>query len=385
VDEVFAREEQQMPTGPDWFSKEFRSEFDKQRTKMGRFNLAIFGKTGVGKSTLINAIFGQEVADTGIGEPVTKGSRLHLDTVGQLGIVDTAGLEVGRDDKQILAELTRATKQMRRKPLAEQLHLAWFCVRGMDRRFEATEADFVRRLDQTGLPVIVVLTQVPTREGRYHPDALELASQIRAAELPIAWDPILTYAKPDPFAGQPAHGLQELLDASFRCAPKGVEYALAAAQTIDQKRKTWSAERDIALAAGSAAAAAAVPIPFTDAATLVPIQLGLMSRIAHLYKIGFDRAALVAIASTTATTQGGRSAFAALLKMVPGAGSVAGGAIGAAVASSFTMALGQAWLVVCQRMAAGQLLSATGEVDSTAARDAFWQEFRKRVAPVRTR
>lgn len=374
-----------MPAGPDWFSQEFRAEFDKQYTKMGRFNLAVFGKTGVGKSTLINAIFGEEVADVGLGAPVTKGSHLYLDNIGHLGLLDTQGLEVGRDDKQIIADLNKAMKQMRRRPLAEQMHLAWFCVRGMDRRFEETEADFIRQLDEAGLPVIVVLTQVPTRDGAYHPDALALAERIRAAGLPIAADPVLTFATPDTFAGQQTHGLQELLDASFRCAPTGVEYALTAAQTIDQKRKARSARRDIGVAAGSAAAAAAIPIPFSDAATLVPIQLGLMARIAHLYQIKFERAALAAAASTTLTTQGGRTTFTALVKMVPGAGSVAGGAIGAGVAASFTMALGQAWLVVCQRMLAGQLVNADGTVDSEAVHDAFLAEFRRRLAPIRTR
>src|SRR5215207_9270705 len=91
--------------GPEWFRDSFRTEFDKQSAAIGRFNLAIFGKTGVGKSTLINAIFGEEVARTGIGEPVTHGSHLYLDKVGHLGIIDTAGLEIGKDTKEILAEL----------------------------------------------------------------------------------------------------------------------------------------------------------------------------------------------------------------------------------------------------------------------------------------
>ena len=54
---------------------------------------------------------------TGIGEPVTRGSHLYLDKVGHLGIVDTQGLEVGKDNKQILAELHKAMTQMRQMPL----------------------------------------------------------------------------------------------------------------------------------------------------------------------------------------------------------------------------------------------------------------------------
>src|SRR3982750_2882295 len=94
----------------DWFAESFRNEFEKQASAMGRFNLAIFGKTGVGKSTLVNAVFGEEVARTGIGQPVTRGSHLYVDRIGHLGIVDTQGLEVGRDSKEILSELDKAMK-----------------------------------------------------------------------------------------------------------------------------------------------------------------------------------------------------------------------------------------------------------------------------------
>ena len=366
--------------GTDWFRDTFRTEFDKQSDAMGRFNLAIFGKTGVGKSTLINAIFGEEVARTGIGEPVTHGSHLYLDKVGHLGIIDTAGLEIGKDNKQILDELNRAVIAMRRQPLSEQIHVVWFCIRGMDRRFEDTEADFVRRLDDLGLPVIIVMTQVPMRDNHFHPDAVALAEQIMARRLPIAGArPFMTYAKADEFAGQRAYGLKDLLDATFRVAPEGVHGALVAAQEIDQSRKEQEARKHIATAAASAGAAAATPIPFSDAALLVPIQLAMMARIAQLYKIKFERAALMAIASTAAATQVGRAAFTNLLKMVPGAGTVVGGAIGAGVASTFTYAMGQAWTAVCQRMVRGQLGPLGGAIDNERVRQVFLDEFRKRV------
>ena len=282
-----------MAGSTEWFKDSFRAEYDKQNAALGRFNLAIFGKTGVGKSTLINAIFGEEVARTGIGEPVTRGSHLYVDKIGHLGIVDTQGLEVGKDNKEILSELNKAMGQMRKLPLSEQIHVAWYCIRGMDRRFEEAEADFIRRLDEMGLPVILVLTQVPYRDGQYHPDALMLAEQIMAKRLPLAGGrPFLTFAKADPFTGQPAYGLREVLDATFQVAPLGVHGALVTAQEIDQDRKEAEAKKYIAAAAASAAAAAATPIPFSDATLLVPIQLGMMAKIAQLYKIKFERAAL---------------------------------------------------------------------------------------------
>jgi uncharacterized protein (DUF697 family)/predicted GTPase len=368
--------------GPnDWLKDSFRTEFDKQSSALGRFNLAIFGKTGVGKSTLINAIFGEEVARTGIGEPVTKGSHIYLDRIGHLGIIDTQGVEIGRNNKEILADLNEVIKESRKLPPSEHIHVAWYCVRGMDRRFEDTEADFIRRLHELGLPVILVLTQVPrSPDGHFHPDAVMLAEQITARRLPVVGDRVfMTYAKPDEFHGQTSYGLQEVLDATFRVAPDGVHGALIAAQEIDLARKAKEAQRLIGVAVTSAGAAAATPIPFSDATLLVPIQLGMMARIAQLYKIKFDKAALMAIASTTAATQIGRATFTGLLKMVPGAGTVIGGVVGAGVASSFTFAMGEAWLKVCQQVSSGRLRGIDGALDNEQVREAFLDEFRRRV------
>ena len=58
----------------------------------------------------------------------------------------------------------------------------------------------------------------------------------------------------------------------------------------------------------------------------------------------------MAIASTTAATQLGRATFTSLIKLIPGAGTIVGGVIGAGVASTFTYAMGQAWLTLCQRV-----------------------------------
>ena len=195
-----------------------------------------------------------------------------------------------------------------------------------------------------------------------------LAEQIMAKRLPLAGGrPFMTFAKADEFTGQPAYGLREVLDATFHVAPEGVHGALVAAQEIDQDRKADEAKKYIAAAAASAAAAAATPIPFSDATLLVPIQLGMMAKIAQLYKIKFERAALMAVVSTTAATQVGRAAFTGLIKMVPGAGTIVGGVIGAGVASTFTYAMGQAWLTVCQRVAKGNLGPVGGAIDNDRA------------------
>jgi len=57
-------------------------------------NVLVIGNSGVGKSTLINAVIGTEDAETGIGyEGTTKNIHIYLNEEIGLRLVDTAGFE----------------------------------------------------------------------------------------------------------------------------------------------------------------------------------------------------------------------------------------------------------------------------------------------------
>ncbi|WP_370614035.1 GTPase family protein [Mumia sp. Pv 4-285] len=371
-----------MPDSPteSWFSDAFRNAWETEQRRLGRFNLAIFGKTGVGKSTLVNAIFGDEIAATGIGEPVTREEHLYLHKSGTLGVLDTRGLEVGVDNAAIIAEVGEHVARMRHRPLEEHLHVAWFCVRAGDRRFEETEAEFVRELARLGVPVLLVMTQVPRIEGQVHPDALALAAEIERRELPIHRNHVyLTMALADPFARLEAHGLMDVLDATFRSAPEGVANAITAAQRIDLARKRKRAGDAIKLATSAAGTAGASPIPFSDAAVLVPIQITLMASIASTYGLSLERSTAASLAATAAATVAGRTAVTSLLKLIPGAGTVVGGTVNAAVAGTLTYAVGHAWTRVCERLAQGDLQTVGGALDSATIRRVFMDEFAKQA------
>ena len=43
----------------------------------GRINVMLLGTSGCGKSTLINAMLGEEKAETGIGDPVTNAIAVY--------------------------------------------------------------------------------------------------------------------------------------------------------------------------------------------------------------------------------------------------------------------------------------------------------------------
>ncbi|CAN5447833.1 GTP-binding protein [soil metagenome] len=363
-----------VPSSPE---DQFRAKYEEQAEKIGRFNLAIFGKTGVGKSTLINAFFGEDVAPTGIGQPVTTDFHLYLHQSAFFGLLDTQGLEIGKDTKTLIREMKDYIDRTRKKPESEQIHVAWYCVRASDRRFEDTEADFVRSLHALGLPVIVVLTQVASREGELHSDAVALADYIASLGLPIEGGrPISVMAAGDSW-GQESHGLQELLDATFRAAPDGVASALAAAQKIDLARKRKEAATAIGLATGAAAGIGAIPIPVADAGLIVPVQLGLMGKIAAIYGVKLETATIAATVATAVATAAGRGTVIGLLKLVPGAGTLVGGAISAATAAAFTSAMGYAWATVCAQLSQGRLKGLDGAIDAKAVQELFLSELTK--------
>ena len=320
---------------------------------LGCFNLAVFGKTGVGKSTLANAIFGSEVAATGVGKPVTRGLVYHRHPGGLLGLYDSEGFETGSSGDEILAALRSRVAESRSLPMDQQIHAAWYLVRWSDRRFEERQGDFVRALSDLGLPVIMVMTQVPSRDGVPHPDALELAHYIESLDLPLrpAGRCLLTNALEDPFTSSPVLGLQELLDATYLVVPEVATAALTAVQILDWERKRQAAKTIINQSVALAAGVGAAPIPFADAAILVPTQVTMIARITAAYGLPADRsralAAAGAVVLTGGATMAGRYLATNLLKFVPG-GQVATSAISATVAGTLTRAVGGAWSRVCE-------------------------------------
>lgn len=331
----------------------FQQRLAEAFAALGCFNLAVFGKTGVGKSTLVNAIFGRDVALTGVGRPVTKGLVYYRHPDGFLGLYDSEGFETGTAGDAIVDGLRRLVGEYRQGSVDLQIHAAWYLVRWSDRRFESAQEQFVRELAGLGLPVIVVMTQVPTRDGQVHPDAREFAEYIEGLGLPIraGGRVVLTNARMDDFSGSPVSGLQDLLDATYDVVPEAVAGALTAAQVLDIGRKKARVATIINQAVAVAAGIGATPIPFADAALLVPNQVTMIARITAAYGLPPNRskafAAAGAVVLTGGATMAGRYAVTSLLKFVPG-GMVAGSAISAAVAGTLTKAVGLAWSRVCE-------------------------------------
>jgi uncharacterized protein (DUF697 family) len=112
----------------------------------------------------------------------------------------------------------------------------------------------------------------------------------------------------------------------------------------------------VATATAAAAAVGASPSPVTDAALLVPIQIGMLVGISMTFGLDVDDAffgtLVSSVTGTVGATLAGRAIVGSLFKLIPGVGSAAGGAITGATAATLTTTLGQAYIRVLSRLLA---------------------------------
>ena len=137
---------------------------EEAQRNLGRVNVLIAGRTGVGKSTLINSVFHGRMAATGQGEPVTQRTRLLTKEDIPLAIWDTCGLEMS-NFQETLGELKRLVAQRDRESDPQNcIHVAWLCVHENGRRVEAAKVEFCQELAQY-MPVLGVITKARSDNG----------------------------------------------------------------------------------------------------------------------------------------------------------------------------------------------------------------------------
>lgn len=334
----------------------------KEYSSLNMLNVLILGKTGVGKSTLINSIFNENLAATGTGKPITE----HIHPLRKRGfpltIYDTPGMEL--DGANSAENLQNEVNKLVRHGIFsgsvnEAIHCIWYCISTPSHRIEPAEIDFLRKLLKStvtcSVPVIIVLTQSYSKR-----DARELAHVIEKERLPIEKIvPVLAADYEfDEDDIKPAYGLEALTEVMYELIPEAVRSTFAAVQKSSIELKKREAQAVVAKSARTAAVTGAVPIPFSDAALLVPEQIAMLAKITSVFGIPIQKGTLTAILSsmlgTTATTTAGHAIVGSLLKLIPGAGSVIGGTISAATAAALTAALGEAYIVIMVGVATGE-------------------------------
>lgn len=327
-------------------------------------NVLVIGNSGVGKSTLINAVLGENKAVTGYGTVgTTKELAIYESNEIPFRIIDTVGFEPTylKTQSAIHAVSKWSKKSTKMGEEDTRINVIWFCVDGTSRKlFPKAIKDLARATSLwPSVPIIVVITKsysLPEREQNIEMVREAFATHKRCNQNLKEIVPVVAqaYVINDDAYAEP-FGITELIDETFSLLPEGIQASETDIANFKLNRKRALAHSVVGVATASAATVGAVPIPFPDAVILTPVEVAEVNALARIYGIGKDDAQkefLNSIVSAGTVSAAAKAAINAL-KLIPGIRWGAA-AINAVIAGSIVAALGEGAIYAFEQVYLGK-------------------------------
>lgn len=327
-----------------------------------KINIIVVGKSGVGKSTLINSVFRGNFAETGVGKKVTDRIKKIEKEGYPLAIYDTPGFELSGSQQNIVQNeiINLIKKGIKARDINQEIHCIWYCINVGGNRIDDEEIKWIKKLTDNnqipGVPVIVVLTQ-----GCPKTKAKELQKAVEKENLDIKKViPVLAQDMnmDDEYVCH-AYGLDVLIEVMSEILQPGLQNTLQHLQKVSLEKKKKVAHAAVATAVATAFGAGFAPIPFSDAAVLIPIQITMVAEITVIFGLDVSKSFLAGFVSSTlgsaGTTVLGRTIVSNLLKILPGIGTAAGGTISGTTAGLLTTTLGETYIAIMEMIYKGEM------------------------------
>lgn len=135
----------------------------------------VIGKTGTGKSSLLNYIFGHEVEKTGAGKPVTEsGFYEHVYKLKEdfhIKIYDSWGLEANKSQKW-LKKVESIVREHDKLKISEWFNTIIFCV-SVNNHVEIFEQEIIKQMYEDKNNIVVALTHCDTPDMSDYEETIE--------------------------------------------------------------------------------------------------------------------------------------------------------------------------------------------------------------------
>lgn len=353
------------------------NELNKLKKDLKKPNILLAGATGVGKSSLVNQIFGEKIAKAGTGKPVTSTIDIYENNEVSVILYDSRGYELGSEEQlSFIKDVIGLVDENMAIP-EKQIHLVWYCINAGGHRITDYDKSAIRQFKEKKMQVAVVFTK---SELISDDDSKKMKSIINEFDKSV---PIFETS-----SNKPANFIndrKQLINWSCACLPEQLKEAFIKSQRSNLSLKWEKAHSIVIQHCAAAFAVGFVPIPMADAPILVLNQMALIGRILNLYDL--DSYKDIITGGVTGGIVGklvsslGKSIVASLLKFIPVVGWFIGGAISGTVATILTAALGEAVsgasYAICKAILEGnndkakELIETFGNTISIAAKNYF--------------
>lgn len=354
-----------MEINTDEIAEKCINAINERLKNLNKLNIIIVGKSGVGKSTLINSLFRGEFAETGLGRPVTDEIRKIEKKGYPLAIYDTPGFELSKGQQNKVKDeiIELINNGYASKDINDAIHCIWYCINvGGNRTFDATEVEWLKELTEsnkkTQVPIIVVLTQSCPKKK-----AQEMKALVEKENLDIV-KVVPVLAQDMDFDEEyiaKAYGLDSLIGVMSETLPDELQDTLQNVQKASLESKKKYAQAAVATAVATSFGEGFAPIPFSDAAVLIPTQVAMIASITTIFGLEINKSFLTGFVSSTIGTAGatvlGKTIVSNIIKLIPGVGTGIGGLISGTTAGLLTTALGEAYIVVMEMVYKGEMAS----------------------------
>lgn len=289
----------------------FENEMNKINKQLDQeILIALIGDVNAGKSSTINRIVGEEVAGVGAepGETTEIKPHKYKDNI---YFIDTPGLnDVNTENSEVTLGYYK------------KADIVLFFLNAAGTVFSEVEKKSFEKIRSVNENILIVLNKIDAAD-----QIDRLVTRIQD-ETGGSFEVI-------PISSKTGENIDKLRNSILELLKKKSKDILFAKSI---KEKSATANAWIISASVSAGAVGASPIPGSDIIPITGIQIGLLTRLAILYNQPLSKEVAKELVLATIVGNIGKSLFRQIIKVFPGAGSIAG----ASVAGATTLALGYA-------------------------------------------
>lgn len=337
-------------------------------------NILVAGKTGVGKTTLVNCLFSKKLGQAAVGTPTTKGIQKCSLPDFPITVYDVQGFEIGAATDAIMEAIQNKIREEQLKLQEDSIiDAVLYCIAYGGDRIEEAESAFIKQLAAAyEVPLFIVFTQAYSFD-RANPEGDPLTIYVKAMELPVYdYFHVVCESKYFPAFHSTIEpfGTDPLMDKLFETLPGNKATALAFAAKAQLKHKHNVAVNWIwGYAAANFVCGAVIP-PLFDIAYLMSIEGVMALHITAILYEGNDMQIKDTVAEIISVCAGpllasvtGTLVFNETIKLLSyagilftaGASEVAAALAGGLVAAAITIALGRSYLWIIESMQNGKL------------------------------